>query len=245
MALNIAAIPGSENFMDAFLRQKQQGILNRQKQQELNETENYHKRSLDIHQAASDRAQALLPFSIQQYKDNHNGKITENAKNHLEFQITKKFYDEAMKENAPIQAESPQIPTQQESLPELQEQSAQQRLVQPGTEAPGKPSLADIMQNFMPQRPPMQNMQQQIKQQVYNPGLNIQDSSAFQPENAPQPSQVPQQQQPAQAPQAGPKTLPNGEVEISPGNPNLYLQIKWPVTLNQSLRRKFTLVKME
>lgn len=195
-----------------------------QRNRELSETELYHKRSLDIHQAASNRAEKLLPYMVQQYKDTHAGKITENDINHLNFQITKKFYDEAMKEKPPTQTTTSPTPQPQESLPELQDQSTQQKLVQPGSQIPGTPSLADIMQNFMPvgipQKQPMQNMQQQIKQQIYNPGLNIQNSSVFQTD------QAAQEQQPVQAQNSGSKTLSTGETEIAPGNPNLYFADK-------------------
>lgn len=186
-------------------------------------------RELAIHQQASDRAQALLPFMIQQYKDTHEGKITENAKDHLEFQITKHFYDEGMKGNGTMPgatAQKPQpsqMPVPQESLPQL-EQKPQQNLVQPGTQIPGTPSLADIMQNFMPgrmpQRQPIQGMQEQLQQQI-NPGLNFQPSPVLQPQPEPAP-----QEQPAPQEAPGPKTLPTGEVEIAPGNPNLYFADK-------------------
>lgn len=223
-------IPLPESGMDDFLKQLQQGTQNRQKDREQTETERYHKRSLDIHQQASDRAQALLPSMIQQYQDTHEGKITQNAKDHLEFKITKQFYDEAMKENKPsqpaTQQQAPQqMPQPQESLPQP-DQAPRPQLAQPGSQIPGTPSLADVMQNFMggglPQRSPMQGMEQQVQQSVSNPDLNMQNSPLFKPQNQPM---QPQEQQPQTAGNA-PQSLPSGEKEISPGNPNLYFADK-------------------
>lgn len=229
-------IPLPESGMDAFLKQLQQGTVNRQKQQELIETANYHKRSLDIHQEASNRAQALMPHMIQQYKDTHDGKIDENALKHIEFLTTKKIYDDAMKGGGQFQpgekqaSQSQQMPQSQESLPQLE--GPQQNLTRPGSQIPGTPPLADIMQNFMPtglpQRQANQGMQQQLQQQVNNGGLNFQTPPDLQPEIDRQRSQAAQQQpqQPQQAQNAGPKVLPNGETEIAPGNPNLYFADK-------------------
>jgi hypothetical protein len=82
MAINWT-LPIPESGMDAFLKQLQQGTVNRQKQQELEQTGQYQRGMIDIHQKAEDRAQQELPFLIQAHKDLHGKNATETDKQRM------------------------------------------------------------------------------------------------------------------------------------------------------------------
>lgn len=76
-------IPLPETGGDILTQLLQQGIQNRQKQQELKQTGEYQKGMLDVHKSAESRAKQELPYLIQAHQDLHGKTATEAEKQRM------------------------------------------------------------------------------------------------------------------------------------------------------------------
>jgi len=159
-------------------RDAQQAIRDKQ----LNQ---YQMGELAIRHQSEARAQTLLPYLIQGYKDVHDKNLTEHEMKKLEYAVTKAQYDAAMKgyheqlglppppstqslggkDNAP-----PQMPEEQAPA-----SSAQSMVIPAEEEAP-----AQLNQPNLGQQQP-KSLAEMVKGSIYQPGLNIQNSPAFSP----------------------------------------------------------------